>query len=93
MCDPVEMPILAIEFVPVKEYKDLFPQFSHVHDDYAIPGNCEVTDIPLQSLVGNRIDFKIITKNQNNSCCSKGGSHAHYCTGTTKHAWELMLFL
>ena len=64
MCDPVEMPILAIEFVPIKEYKDMFPQFSHVHDDYAIPGNCEVTYIPLQSLaiVGNRIDFKIIMK-------------------------------
>ena len=73
MCDPVEMPILAIEFVPFKEYKDMFPQFSHVHDDYAIPGNCEVTDIPLQSLVGNRIDFKIITKNQNSSCCSMQG--------------------
>ena len=71
--DPVEMP--TIEFVPVKEYKDLFPQFSHVHYDYAIPGNCEVTDIPLQSLVGNRIDFKIIMKNRNNSRCSKGGSH------------------
>ena len=53
----------------------MFPQFTHVHDDYAIPGNCEVTDIPLEPLVGNRIDFKIITKNQNNSCCSNGGSH------------------
>ena len=73
--DPVEMP--TIEFVPVKKYKDLFPQFSHVHDDYAIiiPGNCEVTDIPLEPLVGNRIDFKIITKNRNNSRCANGGSH------------------
>ena len=71
--DLVEMP--TIEFVPVKKYKDLFPQFSHVDDDYAIPGNCEVTYIPLQSLVGNRIDFKIITKNRNNSRCAKGGSH------------------
>ena len=43
--DLVEMP--TIEFVPVKKYKDLFPQFSYVHDDYAIPGNCEITDIPL----------------------------------------------
>ena len=71
--DPVEMP--TIEFVPVNEYKDLFPQFSHVHYDYAIPGNCEVTDIPLEPLVGNRIDFKIITKNRNNFRCAKGGSH------------------
>ena len=71
--DPVEMP--TIEFVPVKEYKMSFPQFSQVHDDYAVPGNCEITDIPLQPLIRNKIDFKIITKSHNSTRCSQGGSH------------------
>ena len=73
--DPVEMP--TIEFVPVKEYKNLFPQFSGIFDAAvdADPPNCEVKDIPLHPLVKNKIDFKIITKNRNNANCSKGGSH------------------
>ena len=72
--DPVEMP--TIEFVPVKEYKDLFPQFSGIFDvEDAYPPNCEVKDIPLHPLVRNKIDFKIITKNRNNAQCSKGGCH------------------
>ena len=72
--DPVEMP--TIEFVPVKEYKDSFPQFSRIFDVEDVhPPNCEVKDIPLHPLVGNNIDLKIITKNRGNACCSKGGSH------------------
>ena len=71
--NPVEL--ATIEFIPVKEYKELFPQFGQLYDDRAVPDNCEVTDIPLQPLVGNKIDIKIITKNHNNTHCSKGGSH------------------
>ena len=71
--DPVEF--ATLEFVPVKEYKESFPQFSRVDDYYVVPGNCEVTDIPLQPLVRNQIDFKIVTKDHNNARCSKGGSH------------------
>ena len=71
--DPVEF--ATLEFVPVKEYKKSFPQFSQVDDYYVVPGNCEVTDIPLQPLVRNQIDFKIVTKNHNNARCSKGGSN------------------
>ena len=37
--------------------------------------NCEVTDIPVQSLIGGKLDFTIITKNHNGEHCSKGGSH------------------
>ena len=44
-------------------------------DYYVVPDNCEVTDIPLQPLVRNQIDFKIVTKDHNNAHCSKGGSH------------------
>ena len=71
--NPVEL--ATIEFVPVKEYKELFPQFGQLYDERAVPGNCEVTGIPLQLLVGNAVEFKIITKNHNNTYCSHGGSH------------------
>ena len=71
--DPVEF--ATLEFVPVKEYKESFPQFSQLYDGSPVPDNCEVTDIPLQPLVRNQIDFKIITKDHNNARCSKGGSH------------------
>ena len=72
--EPVELP--TMEFVPSKEYKESFPQFGQLFDDFAIPDNCEAIDIPAQPLVaGSKIDFTIITKNHNNERCSKGGSH------------------
>ena len=71
--NPVEL--ATIELVPAKEYKTSFPQFSQLYDGSPVPDNCEVTDIPLQPLVRNQIDFKIVTKDHNNVCCSKGGSH------------------
>ena len=71
--NPVEL--ATIEFIPVKEYKELFPQFGQLYDERAVPDNCEVTGIPLQLLVGNAVEFKIITKNHNNTYCSHGGSH------------------
>ena len=43
-------------------------------EDFPIPNNCEVTGIPPRSLVGGKIGFTIITKNQNNDRYSKGGS-------------------
>ena len=64
--------LATIEFVPAKEYKTSFPQFSELYDGSPVPDNCEVT---LQLLVGNRIGFKIIAKDHNNAHCSKGGSH------------------
>ena len=71
---PVEL--ATIEFVPVKEYKQPFPQFGQLYDDSPMPGNCEViTGIPLQSLVENKVNLKIITKTHKNIHCSKGGSH------------------
>ena len=71
--NPVEL--ATIEFVPVKEYKESFPQFGQLYDERAVPGNCGVIGIPLQPLVGNTVEFKIITKNHNNTRCSHGGSH------------------
>ena len=66
--------LATIEFVPVKEFKESFPQFGQLYDDRAVPDNCEVTGIPLQLLVGNTAEFKIITKNHSNTR-SQGGSH------------------
>ena len=71
--NPVEL--ATIEFVPVKQYKESFPQFGQLYDERAVPDHCEVTGIPLQLLVGNMVEFKIITKNRINAHCSKGGSH------------------
>ena len=71
--DPVEL--ATIELVPTKEYKTSFPQFAQLYDGSPVLDNCEVTDIPLQPLVRNQLDFKIVTKDHNNARCSKGGSH------------------
>jgi len=70
--DPVELP--TISFIPVKKYKESFPLFGQLYDDYTIPGNCEATGIPAQAYVGNKVDFNIIAKNCKNICCVKGGS-------------------
>ena len=68
--------LATIEFIPVKDYKESFPQFGQLYDErVAMPSNCEVTDTLFQPLVGNKAEFKIITKNINNNCCTQGGSH------------------
>ena len=69
---PVE--IAAIEVIPVKKYKESFPQFCQLFDGRIVPANCEVTGISLQVVIGNKIDFKVITKNIKNARCPKGGS-------------------
>ena len=72
--DTASVELATIEFFPATQYKVLFPQFGKVYDDRAAPDHCEVTDIPLQPLVGNKIGCKIITKDHNNAHCTKGGS-------------------
>ena len=69
---PVEL--ATIEFFPVAQYKVSFPQFGKIYDDHVAPDHCEVTDIPLQPLVGNKVGCKVITKDHNNAHCTKGGS-------------------
>ena len=71
--NPVEL--ASMVFVPIKEYKDSFPQFSKLFDEHTVAANCEVTDVPLQVVIGNMIDFKVITKSIKNTHCSKGGSN------------------
>ena len=69
---PVE--IAAIEVIPVKKYKESFPQFCQLFDGSTVPANCEVMGIPLQIVIGNKIDLKVITKSIKNTRCPKGGS-------------------
>ncbi|XP_065885312.1 tripartite motif-containing protein 2-like [Dysidea avara] len=68
--EPVELSTMKF-----KKYKEIFPQYGQLFDDVALPGNCEVTGFPAQSLVSSKVGFTIITKDHNNERCSKGGSH------------------
>ena len=68
--NPVEF--ATIKFVPVKQYSDHYCMMI-VYS----AGNYEVAGIPLQPLVRNKFDFKIIMKDHNNACCSKGGHHRY----------------
>jgi len=61
----------TMEFVPVKEYKDCYPQFAHVLYSKPDPENTEVI-VPRWSLPG-KVKIKILAKDHNNSR-SKGGN-------------------
>ena len=63
----------TMEFVPVEEYKKLMPQFGHLYHDVC-PVNCEALGIPEMVSKGDKVKFKILTKDQSNHLCQKGGS-------------------
>jgi len=63
----------TMEFVPVKKYKKSLPQFGYMSFD-VYPVNCEVLGIPEMVHKGEKIKFKIVTKDQSNHLCHKGGS-------------------
>ena len=69
---PVQSAIM--EFVPVKEYKKVMPQFGHLSHCDVCPMNCEGLDIPEMVSKGKKVNFKIATKDQRNRHCDKGGS-------------------
>ena len=64
-----------IEFVPAEEYKKSLPQFGYLSHDDVCPMNCEALSIPEIVQKGERVKFKIVTKDQNNSLCHKGGNN------------------
>ena len=64
----------TMEFVPVEEYKKLMPQFGHLSHDDVCPVNCEALGIPEMVSKGDKVKFKILTKDQSNHLCNKGGS-------------------
>ena len=64
----------GMEFVPVEEYKKLMPQFGHLFHDNACPMNCEALGIPEMVYKGDKVKFKILTKDQSNLLYQKGGN-------------------
>ena len=64
----------TMEFIPVEEYKKSMPQFGHLSHDDVCPVNCEGLGIPEMVSKGNKVNFKIATKDQRNRHCDKGGS-------------------
>ena len=63
----------TIEFIPVEEYKKSMPQFGNLFHDSVCPVNCEVFDIPEMVSKGEKVKFKVVTKDQSNHLCNKGG--------------------
>ena len=63
-----------MEFAPVEEYKKLMPQFGHLSHDDVYPVNCEALGIPEMVSKGDKVTFRIVTKDQNNALYNKGGS-------------------
>ena len=63
----------TMEFVPVEEYKKSIPLFGCLLSDDACPLNCEV-DHPKWSIEGKTVDIKVVTKDQSNCLCHRGGS-------------------
>ncbi|XP_065920422.1 tripartite motif-containing protein 2-like [Dysidea avara] len=65
----------TVEFAAAKEFQHSFPQFGQLLFDIAIPTNCEIKGMPVQPLVGSKVNLSIITKDRNNDRCSIGGTH------------------
>ena len=64
----------TMEFVRVEEYKKLMPQFGHLSHDDVCPVNCEALGIPEMVSKGDKVKFKIVTKDQINHLYQKGGN-------------------
>ena len=56
-------------------YKEDFPQFGQLYSAAnAAPTNTEVMDLPGYALKGNKVEFRIITRDASNCLCSRGAS-------------------
>ena len=64
----------TMEFIPVEEYKKSMPQFGHLSHGNACAFNSEMLNVPEMVYKGERVEFHVVTKDQNNHLCSKGGS-------------------
>ena len=64
----------TMEFVPVEEYKKSMPQFGHLCRGNVCPVNCEAFGIPEMVLKGEKVKFKVVTKDQSCRLHHKGGS-------------------
>ena len=64
----------TMEFIPVEEYKKSMPQFGHLSRGYVCPVNCEAIDIPVIVSKGDKVKFKVVTKDQSNNLCQNRGN-------------------
>ena len=64
----------TMKFVPVKEYKKSMPQFGHLFDNDVCPWNSEALNIPKMTAKGERVSFKVVTKDQFGQPCQEGRS-------------------
>ena len=63
-----------MEFIPVEEYKKSMPKFGNLFHDNVCPVNCEAFDIPEIVSKGEKVKFKVVTKDQSCHLYHKGGS-------------------
>ena len=64
----------TMEFIPVEEYKKSMPQFGHLYRGNVCPVNCEAFGIPEMVSKGEKVKFKVVTKDQSCRLHHKGGS-------------------
>ena len=64
----------TMEFIPVEEYKKSMPQFGHLCRGNVYPVNCEAFGIPEMVSKGEKVKFKVVTKDQSCHLHHKGGS-------------------
>ena len=69
---PVEL--ASMQFIPVEQYQNWFPQFGDVIYGDADPQNSVAENIPPHACYNDEIKFTIVTKNAQGHLCSKGGS-------------------
>ena len=72
--DTQPVQLATLKFVPVEKHKKSMPRFGNLSHDDVCPVKCEALGIPETVCKGEKVKFKIVTKDQNNHLCQKGGS-------------------
>ena len=74
----------TMEFIPVEKYKKSMPQFGNLSYGEVFPTNSEALYLPERVSKGERVEFNVITKDQSNHLCHKGGGEVvvHAQSGT-----------
>ena len=68
----------TMEFIPIEQYKKSMPQFGHLCHGNVCPVNCEAFGVPEMVSKGEKVKFKVVTKDQSNHLCNKGGSTSEF---------------
>ena len=72
--DTQPVQLATMKFVPLERYRKSLPQFGYLSYSDVCPGNSEALNIPKMTAKGERVSFKVVTKDQNGQPCQKGGS-------------------